>query len=272
MTAVRSQDLAGGWDLLAGPVPAAVALAALYVAGVRSTRRGWPVWRSACFATGLLAVTWALASGLDVWSQRLLSVHMVQHLVLAFVAAPLLVAGAPERLALLALRGRARRRLGRMLHMRTLRALSHPVTGCASFAAVILVTHLTGFYAAALRKPLVHEAEHVAILGSAILLFASMARAPAITRLVTLTVATVPMGIVGAWLGWATSVRYPPYAGPGALDDQGLSAAIMWACAAIPVALGSVALAGVALWREEQRQRRRETIASRRRQAGAAAP
>jgi cytochrome c oxidase assembly factor CtaG len=159
-----------------------------------------------------------------------------------------------------------------VLRARAAAVILHPAAAAGTFAAVILATHLTGWYAAALRNPLLHEAEHVALLAGSIILCSSLGRAPAITRLVVLTVATVPMGIVGAWLASSARVRYAPYAGADALSDQALAAAIMWACAALPVATGSVALAGVALWREEQRQLRRDALAGRRRPRGAPAP
>ena len=282
---MTAADLLGGWQPLGGPVLGALLAGALYAAGVRAVapaaRRGragsaeaprgagrspaarpWPAWRSACFAAGLLVLAWALASGLDTWAERRLSVHMVQHLALGLVVAPLLVAGAPERLALRALHGRPRRRLGRALHGRVARVLLHPAVGAAAFAGVMLGTHLTGLYVAALRHPLVHEGEHLVVLAAGALLAASLVRAGPIARLVAVTAATIPMGIVGAWLGWAQTVRYAPYRGPGALHDQAVGAAIMWAGAALPLAVGAVALAGVALWREEQRQRRREAIAA----------
>jgi putative membrane protein len=252
-------DLLGGWQP-AAPVLAAVAWAALYGWAARQAGPRWPAWRTGCFLGGLLAAAWALGSGLDAWAERLLSVHMVQHLVLALVSAPLLVAGAPERLALRTLRGPARQRLGRVLFGRPARAVLHPFTTAAAFAAVMLAMHLTGWYAAALRDPLLHALEHLAILATAIALFASLARAAAITGLAALTAATIPMGVVGAWLAWAPELRYPAYAGRGALHDQGLAAGIMWVGASLPLALGAVALAGVALWREERRQRRREAL------------
>ena len=71
-----------------------LAAAALYRAGARRVR-GWPAWRGACFAAGLAALGVAVL-GLD--AGRSVTAHMAQHLVLAFVAAPLLVLGSPVAL------------------------------------------------------------------------------------------------------------------------------------------------------------------------------
>jgi cytochrome c oxidase assembly factor CtaG len=141
-----------------------------------------------------------------------------------------------------------------------MRVLLHPVTAVVMFAGTLLAVHLTGFYALALRSPVAHDGEHAALLWSAIALFASLQRTGAIGRLAMLTAATIPMGVIGAWLAWAPGLRYPGYRAPGAMDDQALAAAIMWAGASVPFALGAVALAGLALWQEEARQRRREAL------------
>jgi cytochrome c oxidase assembly factor CtaG len=260
MTRPGLGELLGGWALLPAPVAGTVAAAALYAAGVRAIGPRWPAWRSACFATGIAALAWALCSGLHTWGERWLSVHMVQHLVLALVVAPLLVAGAPDRLALRALHGPARRRLARVLYGAPMRALLHPATAVVLFAGTLLATHLTGFYALTLRNALAHDGEHAALLWTAVALFASLQRTGAIGRLVALTAATIPMGVIGAWLAWAPGLRYPSYRAPGALDDQALAAAIMWVGASLPFAVGAVGLAGIALWQEEARQRRREAL------------
>ena len=75
-----------------------MALAALvYAAGVRRMRRRWPVWRTTLFLAGLFAVLLALVSGIDLLATQLFSVHMVQHMLLTVVAAPLITLGAPIR-------------------------------------------------------------------------------------------------------------------------------------------------------------------------------
>ena len=106
-----------------------MALAALvYAAGVRRMRRRWPVWRTTLFLAGLFAVLLALVSGIDLLATQLFSVHMVQHMLLTVVAAPLITLGAPIRPLLRGLpdvvRGRVVRPLARA---RWLRALVHLV-------------------------------------------------------------------------------------------------------------------------------------------------
>src|SRR4051794_31372948 len=70
-----------------------------YVVGLRAHRarmlraRGVPAWRVHTFALGMLALAIALISPVDAVSAALFGVHMVQHLLLVVVAAPLIVAG-----------------------------------------------------------------------------------------------------------------------------------------------------------------------------------
>ena len=82
-------------------------------------RRQVDRWRARCFTLALVALGLALVSPLDVASSALASAHMVQHLLLVLVAAPLLAFSAPSGAILrgspLAVRrasGRWRRRLG----------------------------------------------------------------------------------------------------------------------------------------------------------------
>ena len=103
--------------------------------------------------TGVLALAVALLAPLE----SSLSAHMAQHLLLGLVAPLLLAAGAPVRLALAASR---RRRWVRALHALPLR----PAVGWAAFTAVMLGTHLTGWYELALENPFVHALEHLAYL------------------------------------------------------------------------------------------------------------
>src|SRR5919201_448423 len=145
----------GNWSL--EPLPMLLAVCALALYGWAALRgvRGWPAARTAAFAAGLAVLVFALGSGLDAYGDRLLSIHMVQHLVLTLVAPPLLLLGRPLELALRALRGASRERLARAVRMR----LSPALTWCP-FVVVMAGSHLPPVYDAAVRHPAVHELEH----------------------------------------------------------------------------------------------------------------
>jgi putative membrane protein len=78
-------------------------LAAVYTLGWRRRHRLQPPpagvrwWQSWAFAAALVALVAALLSPLDVFATELLTVHMIQHMVLMNLAAPLFVLGAPGR-------------------------------------------------------------------------------------------------------------------------------------------------------------------------------
>src|SRR5690606_27403306 len=60
-------------------------------------RRVLPRWRAAACAGGLVALAVALLSPVESLSGAMLSAHMLQHVLLMSIAAPLLVLGAPTR-------------------------------------------------------------------------------------------------------------------------------------------------------------------------------
>jgi putative membrane protein len=266
-------DLLGGWQLGA-PVATVAAAGGAYVLGVRGVRR-WAAWRSVAFAAGLAVVLVALQSGVHAWGERLQSVHMLQHLLLCLVAAPLLCAGAPVTLARCAAHGPARRRLARALRHPVARFASSPATGCAALTVVMLGIHLTPLYELAARRPLLHEAEHTALLAAGALFWAPLVgadpaahRVRAFGRLSWPLLAMAPMGALGAILLTAAP-RFPHYersalaAGVSPAEDERLADVIMWVGGGIVLSAAVLGLAGSALWQEEQRMRRREAVSAR---------
>jgi len=93
--------------------------------------------RLAFLGGGLAVLVVALLPPLDAAADRQLSIHMVQHLLIVFVAAPLIVAGAPVRVAVRTLPREGRDALVRLLHSRVARAIGHPMVAWSIFAAVM---------------------------------------------------------------------------------------------------------------------------------------
>ena len=201
-----------------------------------------PVRRSVAFAGGLVALAFALLSGIDRYDTTLFSVHMGQHVLLTLVAAPLIAMSAPITLLLRLSSPATRRRwILPVLHSRVTRVLAFPVVAWVIFAGVMWVTHFSPLFDAALEDPLVHDFEHLLFLVAALLFWwPAVALDPAPWRMphparALYVFLQMPqntfLAVVLLNLG---AVLYPHYAtlqrtwGPTALDDQRLAAGIMW--------------------------------------------
>jgi putative membrane protein len=232
-----SEALAAGWNVAMVLLGLAVVGAYAYAAG--NARRSVPRHQMVAFVSGVAVVVFALGSPLDAYASALLSVHMVQHLLLTLVAAPLILLGRPLSLARRSAAGR--RTIPRLLRSRIAHALTHPVVAWALYAGVLWATHFTPVYQAALENDLLHAMEHVAYLGAALLFWLPVLgtepspwRLPYPARLLYLFLA----GPVGAFLGLAINQAgrplYPHYAtlarawGPTPLADQQAAGLLMW--------------------------------------------
>ncbi len=203
----------------------------------------WPRGRTAWFLGGLGALVVSLASPLDAYADVLLWVHMIQHVLLTFAAAPMLVASAPVTLALRSLSpsGKPRRFVQRAVHSRPVRVLTYPLVAWMLFTATMAVTHFSPLYEAALEHQWIHDLEHVLFLGSALLFwYPVIAVDPTSWRMAypLRLLYVILAGPVNTFIALAIyssgSVLYPYYAslqrdwGPSPLGDQQWAGAIMW--------------------------------------------
>ena len=151
-----------------------------YARGVRALwaragrGRGVARWRAGCYAGGLAAVALAMVSPIDAVSAALFSVHMVQHLLLIVVAAPLIALGEPLAATLWALPVGARRAVGRWWRgARAWRAAWHalrlPLVVWTIHLGALWAWHAPRLYDAALRSPAVHALEHASFFVTALL-------------------------------------------------------------------------------------------------------
>jgi Predicted membrane protein len=240
-------SLLAGWTF--EPIPTlAIAVTILWwlwaVRRVNAVHPGNPVprRRSVAFLGGMLALAYALISGIGRYDTSLFSVHMVQHVLLMLVAAPLLALSAPITLILRLSSSETRRRwLLPVLHSRIVRFSGHPVTAWVMFAAMMWGTHFSPLFNASLEDPLTHDMEHVLFLSGALLFWwPAIALDPAPWRMshparigYLFTQMTQNTFLAVVILN-ATSVLYPHYAtlvrtwGISGIDDQRLAAGIMW--------------------------------------------
>ena len=275
MTVVPSNVAAAGmpslgrvlssWQPTTTVLGACALAAGVYAIGIGRRGRPWPLRRTLAFASGLAVLVVSLDSGLDVYSERLASVHMVQHLALTVVAAPLLALGAPLTLALGATHGRTRARLAKIVRSAPLAALSRPAVSWLLFVGVIVGWHVSPLYDLSLRHPLLHELEHLVLLATAVLFWTQVVqvdplphRLGPIGRLLYLLTAMPAMSVIGVWLVVSQTVRYPAYLTPAralglsALHDQHIAGVIMWGGDGL-LGVITLGIACVALLQEERR-------------------
>jgi putative membrane protein len=229
---------------------------ALHVAGERlvARRRRRPRdrrarLRAASFYAGLVTIVIALAGPIDTYADRLFWVHMVQHVLLLTVAAPLIALGAPwmsmwRPLPLEFRRGAARtvtrarwaaplRRLGR--------AFGRPLAPWLAFNVNLIAWHIPGVFDLTLRHLAIHALEHTTFLLTGVLLWCQVIDSPPIRARLRADLRVYYMLGTGA-VGWALSLvlafaatpLYPVYAhladrpgGISALADQQLAAGMM---------------------------------------------
>jgi putative copper resistance protein D len=147
------------WDLGVIPIILLVCAALIYAQYVRRTPM-WPRVRSVCFALGLLVTFLATQSFLGTYDMEYFSVHMVQHLLLIMVAAPLFALSAPLDLAYDAGSATMRRWLDSPLMAR----ITHPLFAFALYFLFIPLTHLTGFMNLMMQHMWIHHLEQIAFI------------------------------------------------------------------------------------------------------------
>ncbi len=230
--------------------------------------------RLPAFLLGLATVAVALQGGIAQWDDTLFSAHMVQHLLLVFVAAPLLAFGAPITLALRAAPPRVRARyLLPTLHSRAVRAVSHPLVAWIVFGAAMWGTHVSPLFDLALRVAWVHDLEHLLFLVASLLFWwPIVGRDPAPwrmgypARLLYLFTQMPLNSFLGVVILFSGRVLYPAYAatgrtwGPSALDDQQLAGAIMWGVGDAAFLLALLLVIAAWMRADDAETKRREAV------------
>lgn len=271
---------AWNWDLpLLLPI---YLLTLLYLAGIRRLWRsagqghGVARWRVGAYLGGIAALVVALFSPIDAAGGTLFSIHMVQHMLLMVVAAPLLILGRPVLGYLWALPAPGRRRVGGGWHRfrpgRAIRAaLGHPLLILFLHIAALWIWHVPSFYEAALRHPVVHHLEHASFFLTAMLFWWVLAESAArglrsgyAAGILYVFATALQSSALGALLLFADTPWFPAHT-EGAtlwqidlLVDQQVAGAIMWIPAGLAYTAAMVALFVGLLRNSERTVTRRE--------------
>jgi putative copper resistance protein D len=201
----------------------------------------WPPWRTVCWLLAVVTVVISVDSPVARYAEVLFWVHMVQHLLLIMVAPMLLIWAQPLRLVHTKGGARASGVAERMQRSRVVRWLSAPLFGLGLYAAVVVLTHLTGFQQVSATHGWVRGLELALYLVSGWLFFVSLAgdeliawSLPYLLRFVVLVVGMGVDTLTGVVLMLSSRPLAPVYGlahpgwGPTLLRDQELAGAIMW--------------------------------------------
>jgi cytochrome c oxidase assembly factor CtaG len=243
-------DLWTAWSFEPAVVASLAAAIGLHLRGrsmlaVRSARSKVRLRRqSAFFLSGCAVLAAALLSPLHRLGGVLFSAHMIQHELLMAVAAPLLVLGHPAVSMLWALPLSFRRSIGEALTrgavVRLWTIISNPFSAWLLHAVAIWVWHMPGLYDASVRGELVHAAQHLSFVLTALLFWWSVLnpraqRRGAGTGIISLFTTGIHTTLLGALLATADHPLYAAYTesatrawGFTPLDDQQLGGVVMW--------------------------------------------
>jgi cytochrome c oxidase assembly factor CtaG len=224
-----------------------VGLLATAIAYLQARRRlvaggvAWPARRTAYFLSGIGALALALLSPIEGYDTVLFSVHVVQHMLLTMVAAPLLALGAPITLALRVAKGPTRRRMVRVLHSPPLRVVGHPLVAWVLFTLTLYGLYFSPLFDLTLRQPLVHDLVHLHFIAVGLLFWwplvgldPSRWRLPHIARLLFVFVMVPFHAFLGVAIMNSGRVLAPTLEsfqrswGPTPLADQQTGGAILW--------------------------------------------
>lgn len=212
---------------------------------------------------GALIALAAVAPAVDDQADGSLAAHMLQHLTLVFVAAPLLAWACPALL----LSSRLGRRGAASLDRAPLRQAASPATGWLALTAVMIVTHVPAVFDTVERHPPLHAAEHAAFLLAGLLFWRpalgpeGRGKLPRSLRLPYL-VAAMPAGdLVGMWLVTHGAAAYAAYGGAAGGDQR--TAGVEMIASSFVLAVVGVREAWGGLAREERRAEVTERIEAR---------
>ena len=212
------------------------------------------LWRGVYFLGAVLIGIAGDSAPVDILSARLFWVHMVQHLLLLVIIAPLLVLAAPWKPFWLGLPEPIRRLLEASSKLRVGRAvyqlghwLRQPAVSCVLLIAGIWVWHWPALYDLALTNEAIHDwCEHLIFLAVSVLFWTQLIPSPPLRprlgyvgQVACIGVAIVQNVVLAVLLGFAQVPLYAPYvhlavSGFSALQDQQLGAGIMWTFGDLP--------------------------------------
>ena len=245
----------GGPHFFPGPITVALLVAGLvYLCGWLQLRTVSPTvvpaWRVACGLAGFLLIWVAVVSPLAILDHQWLTAHMVQHLLLMSVAAPLIWLSAPviamrhglPQFAIAVVRSLCRLQIVQRIG----RAIVRPAFCWCAAALTLTLWHVPAVLTTAMHSNAWHLIQHASFLVSGLLFWwpvvqpwPSARTEPQWSMVLYLFLATLPCDVLAALLVFSERLAYPIYlVGSGrseasVLADQEFAGALMWTCVTI---------------------------------------
>lgn len=236
------------WLVLLAVTSTLAATGLVYLRGWITLRRGFPTlisgWRLAAFMSGLILVWIATLSPLAPLDHQLLTIHMMKHLLLMTVAAPLILAGTPRFPLVCGLPKLFIRSHPPVagLPARWLEyCRRHPAWCWLAGTAAVIGWHLPAAFQSGMRSHGMHTLEDVSFLAAGLLFWWPIVQSPPSaagpsgwSMALYLFLATLPCDILSAFLVFCNRPVYPFYLSTPRrfsllpLADQECAGALMW--------------------------------------------
>ena len=226
-------------------------------------------WRALAFASGVAAMFVALVSPVDHLGEQLASAHMVQHLLLADLAAIGLILGFTKVI----LRP-VTRRVQRI--EQAAGPLAHPAFGVVAYVGVMWLWHVPALYDAAVESAAVHVLQHSCYLGAGFLYWwhllspiRSRLRLGGMGPIIYMASTKILVGLLGILLAFAPDLMLTAYEDAGErwglspLDDQHVAGLIMGLEQSIIMGIGLAYLFIRMLAESEREDQRAEALEER---------
>jgi putative membrane protein len=205
-----------------------------YAYGLMSIREAFVPWKALAFLLGVTLMFLSLASPLDVGADRLLSLHMLQHVFLTTIGPPLVLLGLPDAMLRPVFSNPSALRAGKLLF--------HPVTTGAIFIVNMWFWHVPPVYDLAVTNLEVHVVMHFAFMGSGLLFWWPVIQPSSLlprvgdgARLLYLFATGMPMALLAMLFFASNGVIYDYYEQPdwlwgiSPMDDQQIAGLVMGA-------------------------------------------
>jgi cytochrome c oxidase assembly factor CtaG len=236
------------WLLLLATTSTQVAVAWIYLRGWHALQSAFPNliagWRLAAFLSGLILVWLAIGSPLATLDHQLLTIHMLKHLLLMTVAAPLILVGAPMFTMVCGLPRffmQTYPPLGSLLGRWLERCVRHPMLCWLAGTVAVVGWHVPGAFQLGMRSSGMHILEDLSFLVAGLLFWWPIVqsppratRSPRWSMPLYLFLATLPCDVLSAFLVFCNRLVYPFYLSKPRqfnvlpLADQECAGALMW--------------------------------------------